>query len=76
MVDILIAKKEGEKMQIKVVKNMNKGYAPHKYLKVVNFKDFNDLALLFEDMDMLLNAPVEKAFRRYKENKDRAIFPF
>lgn len=75
--DILIAKKIGEKMQFKVVEKVSKGYAPDKFLKVVNFKDYNELALLLEDLDVVMNAPVEKAYRLYKENKTGGRqFPF
>jgi len=74
--DILIAKKDGERMKIKVVRQLKKGYCPANYLKVVNFKDYNDLALLFEDLDVMMSAPIEKAFVKYKENRKGYSFPF
>lgn len=75
--DILVAKKMGEKMQFKIVEKVNKGYAPDKFIKVINFKDYNELALLLEDLDVLMNAPVERAFSKYKNNKHGGKqFPF
>ena len=67
----------GEKIQFKIVEKISKGFAPDKYIKIVNFKDYNDLALLFEDLDFVMNAPVEKAFSLYKNNKSgKRQFPF
>lgn len=68
--DILVAKKKGEKLKV----NMKFG-APPGYCKEVNFKDFNDLALLFEDLELFLSAPIDKAYKKFKENKGEN-FPF
>jgi hypothetical protein len=74
---VIIAKmdKYKNRLNIKVRRKVKNNFAPNDYFKVVNLKDFNDLALLFEDLDMILGAPVDKAFRRYKEKKDKG-FPF
>ena len=76
MTDVLIANKHGEKMKFKVVRQEKRGYSPERYLKIVNFKDYNDLALLFEDLDILMSAPIEKAYKKYKEGKSGSQFPF
>lgn len=74
--DILIVnKKIGKTMTAKVRKKVKKGYSPDSYVKTVNHKDPNDLALLFEDLDIVLGAPVEKAFRKFQENKQKG-WPF
>lgn len=67
--------KRKQRMNIKVRKRMHKGYSSNEYFKVLNPKDYNDLALLFEDLDLVIGAPVEKAFRKYKQNKGDG-FPF
>jgi len=73
---VLIAKnKEGNKMSFKIRTRKKRAYAPDDYVKVINPKDFNQLALLFEDLEMLINAPIEKAFREFKNRKERG-FPF
>lgn len=74
---IMIVKSDKDKnrLDIKVRKRVKNSFAPNEYVKVVNIRDFNDLALLFEDMDVLLGAPVERAFRKYKEKKGQG-FPF
>lgn len=73
---VLIISNRGEgKMSAKVRKRMNKGFAPNEYHKVLNPKDFKALALLFEDLEIMVGAPVEKAFREYKQKKNKD-FPF
>ena len=74
---IIIAKTDRckDRLHIKVRRKMRKGYAPNEYSKVVNTKDPNDLALLFEDLSIIVGAPVERAFRIYKDKKDKG-FPF
>jgi len=64
-----------DRLHVKVRKRMRNAFAPNEYSKVVNLKDSNDLALLFEDLSVILGAPIEKAFRIYREKKDRG-FPF
>jgi len=75
--EVLIVKADRAKqnLKLKVRRRMKKGYSPDTYFKVLNPKDFNDLAILFEDLDFVVGAPVEKAFRKYKQNKGDG-FPF
>lgn len=75
--DVLIvqADKRKQRLNFKLVKKMNKGYAPETYFKVLNPRDFNDLAMLFEDLDFIIGAPVEKAYQKYRRNKGDG-FPF
>lgn len=63
------------RMNIKLRKRVHRGFSPNEYFKVLNPKDSNDLALLFEDLDFIIGAPVEKAYRKYKQNKGDG-FPF
>ncbi len=73
---LVIKKKRSQnRMTAKVRKKVKKGFAPDQYMKVVNPHDFNDLALLLEDLDLIIGAPVEKAIRKYRENKGKG-FPF
>ena len=72
---VLIVKSQGGKMSIKVRKKLKKGFAPDDYQKVCNPKDFKSLALLFEDLDVLVGAPVEKAYKEFKNKKEKG-FPF
>jgi len=75
--DILIVKgdKMREKLNFKVRPKMTRGYSSDSYVKVLNPKDYNDLAVLFEDLDLIIGAPVEKAYKKYKQNKGDG-FPF
>jgi hypothetical protein len=73
--EILIVKKEGTRMTAKLRRRVRKGYAPDSYMKVVNPYDYNDLALLLEDLDLLIGAPVEKAFQAYRKNRQKG-YPF
>jgi len=72
---LIIGKKPGRTMTAKIRKRVKKGYSPDSYFKTVNPKDPNDLALLFEDLEMVIGAPVERAIRKYRENKQKG-FPF
>ena len=73
---LIIKKKRSQNnMTIKVRKKVRKGYALDQYIKVINPHDFNDLALLLEDLDLIVGAPIEKAIRKYRENKQKG-FPF
>lgn len=67
--------KRRQRMNIKLRKRVQRGYSPNEYFKVLNPKDSNDLALLLEDLDFIIGAPVEKAYRKYKQNKGDG-FPF
>jgi hypothetical protein len=72
---VLIAKKKETRMQFKIRPKRKNAFAPDDYLKVVNLKDPNSLALLFEDLDLLEGAPIERAYREYQERKSKG-FPF
>jgi acyl-CoA synthetase (AMP-forming)/AMP-acid ligase II len=64
-----------DKVTFKVRKRVKNSFVPNEYFKTVNIKDSNDLSLLFEDLNLLLSAPIEKAFRKYMERKTKG-FPF
>lgn len=74
---IIVAKSDRnkDKLTIKVRKKVKNSFVPNEYFKIINLKDFNDLALFFEDLDVIMSAPVERAFRKYKEKKEGG-FPF
>jgi len=64
-----------QRMNVKVRRRVHKGYSSDDYFKVLNPKDFNDIALLLEDLDLVIGAPIEKAYRKYRQNKGDG-FPF
>jgi hypothetical protein len=74
---VMIAKTDRgkDRLHIKVRRRMKNAFAPDEYNKIVNTRDANDIALFFEDMSVIIGAPIEKAFRIYREKKDRG-FPF
>ena len=74
---ILIIKKKGSKvsMTAKIRKKIVKGFVPDQYLKVLNPFDYNDLALLLEDLALIIGAPVDKAIMTYR-NKRKKDYPF
>jgi len=72
---IINKKRHKSNMTAKVRTRVRNGFAPDQYMKVVNPHDFNDLALLLEDLDLIVGAPIEKAIRKYRENKQRST-PF
>lgn len=64
--EILIAKKEGEKMKIKTVRKHSQGWSPNKYEKILNGKDYHLLAYLFYDL-YSMGYPVEKAYNEFRK---------
>ena len=64
-----------DKLTIKVRKKVKNSFVPNEYFKIVNIKDSNDLSLLFEDLNLLLGAPIEQSFRKYMDRKNKG-FPF
>jgi len=72
---VLIAKNKEGRISFKVRTRRRKGYAPDDYVKVINPRDYIQLALLLEDLDLLISAPIEKAFREYMDRKQKG-FPF
>lgn len=75
MGDILIIKNRGDRMEAKVRKRTHKGFSPDDYLKVINPQSAEDLSTLFEDLNLLYNSPIEKAFMKYHDKKNRGL-PF
>ena len=63
------------RMNVKLRARAYNQFAPDDFRKCINPKDFNELALLFEDLELFAGAPIEKAFRKYKEKKSDN-FPF
>jgi hypothetical protein len=72
---VLIVKKKESRMSFKVRTKKKNAYAPDDYLKVINPADYNQIALLFEDLDLLVGSPIDKAYREYKDRKEKG-FPF
>ena len=67
---LIIKKKRSQnRFTAKVRKRVRKEFAPDQYMKVLNPHDANDLALLLEDLDLIVGAPIEKAIQKYRENK-------
>ena len=73
--DLLIIKKRGRKIELKITSKMRKGYAPDSHTIVVNLKNFKDLALFLQDLEDLYSAPVGKAVEEYQNNKTK-VWPF
>lgn len=72
---ILKKKRYQSTVSVKVRRKLRKGFSPDQYVKVLNPMDYNDLALLLEDLDLIIGAPVEKAINIYRSKK-RDGFPF
>ena len=72
--DILIIKKKGQKIGIRITQKMRAGYAPDGSV-VINLKDFKDVALMLHDLNDLYNVPIDKAITYYKLGKSK-VWPF
>ena len=73
---VLIFKKKGRKEEMKITREVKAGYLPSDFSAVVNFKDYKNLALFFQDLAQLWNAPVDKAIKEYLRNKEEGNWAF
>jgi len=73
--DILIIKKRGQKIKLKITKKMRSGYAPYNHTIVVNLNNFKDVALFLHDLKDLYNVPIDKAIEEYKKENSK-LWPF
>lgn len=69
--DILVMKQKGNNLKLKVSKRKKNQYSNPMYKKMLNPRDANDLALLFGDLKIWFNSPVEKAFKILKQEEQQ-----
>ena len=72
--DILIIKKKGHKVSLKITQKMRAGYAPDGHI-VINLKDYKDVALMLHDLKDLHSVPIDKAILEYQKGKEK-LWPF
>jgi len=64
--EVLIARKEkAEKIRVKICKKEVSRWSPSKYEKMIDGKDYNQLAYLFFDLN-LMGYNVQKAYNKFK----------
>jgi len=68
--EVLVLKQKGNKLKLKISKRKKNQYSNPIYKKILNPHDSNDLALFFGDLKIWFNAPIEKAFKIIKQEKD------
>ena len=73
---ILIFKRRGKKVTMKVTKKMRSGFVEKDCDRIVNIKNHKDLALWFHDLEDLFGAPVSKAVKQFQEDKKSGTWPF
>lgn len=64
--ELLIAKKERDRLKFKVVKKHKAGWSPNRYEKIIPSKDFHHLAYLFYDLHGM-GYNVEKAYSEFRK---------
>ncbi len=67
---LLVYKRKGIREEIKITQKVKSSYIPDDFSAVVNFSDFHNLALFFQDLNDLWGAPVDKAIQEYNKNKE------
>jgi hypothetical protein len=60
--NILIVKRKKDRFQFKVKNKKHNLYNDPNYKSVINIKDPKQLAMLLEDLKILFDAPIDKAF--------------
>ena len=72
---LIVAKKKGkEKMKAKVVTIEKNRYTPYKYSKIIDYKNYKDLALFLSDLRILFDAPVDKAVKYISKAESDLFF--
>jgi hypothetical protein len=64
--EILVVKKQNDKMKFKVCNKESNRWSPSRYEKIIKSKDYNLLALLFYDLNSM-GYPINRAYSRFKE---------
>jgi len=70
MKDLLVVKRKGKKLEIKVktdVKNDN--YKDPDYTNAIDFRDYKQLASFLSDLKLIFDAPIDKAISELRKNK-------
>jgi len=65
MTELLVIKKENEKLKFKVTEKQLNRWNPNKYEKIITNRDYNLLAYLFYDL-YNMGYPIEKAIEKFK----------
>lgn len=65
-----MAKQKGNKLKLKIAKRNKNKYAEPIYKKILNPHDSNDLALLFGDLKIYFNSPIDTAFKIMKKDEE------
>ena len=73
--DLMIIKKRGRKITLKITQKMRAGYAPDSHTIEINLKDFRDVAGMLHDLNDLYDVPVAKAIEEYKKLRT-GLWPF
>jgi len=63
--DVLVVKKQEDKLKVKIVKPVRNNWSPKKYEKIIKGKDFNLLAFFFYDLHNM-GYNIEKSYGKYK----------
>lgn len=66
---LLIIKGKRDKFKFKVTDKVNRGYHDTDYNNSIQLNDYKQLALVLNDLKVLFDAPVEKAFIEMKKKK-------
>jgi len=63
--DIMVVKRQHDRMKVKIVKSAKNDWSPAKYEKIIKGKDFNLLAFFFYDLHNM-GYNIEKTYGQYK----------
>ena len=72
---VLVFKRRGKRSEVKITKKMRGGYSPDNCVRVVNLNNYVDVSLFLHDLEDLWGAPMDKAVKRYLNDKE-SNWPF
>lgn len=72
---LLVYKRKGQKTEVKITRKTRNSYAPDNHSRVVNLGDYKNLVLFLHDLEDLYSIEVDKAVKKYLEEK-KSNWPF
>ena len=67
---LVVGKKRNKIFKFKVAKKVKNRYAESEYRNVVDISNYKELANLFGDLEMMFDAPINKAIDEMRKRKN------
>jgi hypothetical protein len=69
--DLLVFKRRNGTSEVKITKQMRKGYTPESTMIKVNLLNYKDVALFLHDLEDLYGVKIKKAIEQYNLDNEK-----